>query len=189
MSRERGAMGPPASERRERGEGPPRLIDEPPRVPRLASWGCRADHDRSPRARCVDACADRTRPLFGYAMMLGGFGAPLFLFLAGVALVLSAGRSYARPAISRHRGGPFRSADRQVFGLAFLFRLQSLHSERRYSAMSLLKVDILNVMGPSIAGAALTGRAAQRKVFAFAVCGRRRRYFSPGADCPGHAAP
>jgi uncharacterized membrane protein len=31
--------------------------------------------------------ADRARPLFGYAMMLAGFGARLFLFLAGVAAV------------------------------------------------------------------------------------------------------
>ena len=44
-------------------------------------------------AHVLDAwthAADRTRPLFGYAMILGGFGAPLFLFLAGVAVVLSA---------------------------------------------------------------------------------------------------
>ena len=44
-------------------------------------------------AHVLDAwtqAADRTRPLFGYAMILGGFGAPLFLFLAGMAVVLSA---------------------------------------------------------------------------------------------------
>jgi uncharacterized membrane protein len=34
--------------------------------------------------------SDRAHPGFGYAMMLGGMGAPLFLFLAGVAVALSA---------------------------------------------------------------------------------------------------
>ncbi len=45
----------------------------------------------------------------------------------------------------------------QVFGLAFLFRLQSYILSGGYSAASLLKVDILNVMGPAIALAAITG--------------------------------
>jgi hypothetical protein len=43
-------------------------------------------------AHVLDAwtsAADRTRPVFGYAMILGGFGAPLFMFLAGVAVALS----------------------------------------------------------------------------------------------------
>ena len=63
--------------------------------------------------------------MFGYAMMLGGFGAPLFLFLAGVAVVLSA------ESKSRRTGdfaASWRAAENrgwQVFGLAFLFRLQS----------------------------------------------------------------
>ena len=101
---------------------------------------------------------DRTRPVFGYAMMLGGFGAPLFLFLAGVAVVLSA------ESKSRRTGdfeASWRAAEKrgwQVFGLAFLFRLQSYILSGGYSAASLLKVDILNVMGPAIALAAITGR-------------------------------
>ncbi len=33
---------------------------------------------------------DRTHPAYGYLMVLAGFGAPLFLFLAGVALSLPA---------------------------------------------------------------------------------------------------
>jgi len=101
---------------------------------------------------------ERARPVFGYAMILGGFGAPLFLFLAGVAVVLS--------AESKHRktGGfvaSWRAAETrgwQIFGLAFLFRLQSYILSGGYSAASLLKVDILNVMGPAIAFAAMTGR-------------------------------
>ena len=40
--------------------------------------------------------ADRPRPGFNDAMILGGFGAPLFLFLAGVSLVLSAESKYRK---------------------------------------------------------------------------------------------
>jgi uncharacterized membrane protein len=97
--------------------------------------------------------ADREATAFGYAMILGGFGAPLFLFLAGVAVALSAG-SKAR------RGGDPQVAARavmrrgwEIFALAFLFRLQALvlgGGELR----ALLKVDILNVMGLAIVGAA-----------------------------------
>ena len=101
--------------------------------------------------------ADRSHPGFGYAMILGGFGAPLFLFLAGVAVVLSAESKFRKT-------GDFSSAWRavqnrgwQVFGLAFLFRLQSYILSGGYSAISLLKVDILNVMGPAIAMAAIAG--------------------------------
>src|SRR6185436_10769570 len=34
---------------------------------------------------------ERTRPAFGWAMLIGGFGAPIFLFLAGISLALAAG--------------------------------------------------------------------------------------------------
>ena len=62
----------------------------------------------------------------------------------------------------------------QVFGLAFLFRLQSYILSGGYSALSLLKVDILNVMGPAIAMTAIAGgavktRRARAVVFAAAT--------------------
>jgi uncharacterized membrane protein len=109
------------------------------------------------------AVDDRARPGFGYAMVLGGFGAPLFLFLAGVAVVLSAGSRFQKTG---DFAASWRAAQRrgwQVFGLAFLFRLQSYILSGGYDAMSLLKVDILNVMGPAIAFTALTGGMARRK--------------------------
>ena len=106
---------------------------------------------------------DRTRPLFGYAMVLGGFGAPMFLFLAGIAIVLSAESKF-------RKSGNFAAAWRaaqwrgwQVFGLAFLFRLQSYILSGANDAIGLLKVDILNIMGPAIAVAATIGRLTQRK--------------------------
>ena len=90
---------------------------------------------------------------FGWSMILGGFGAPLFLFLAGVAVSLSAGSKARRSgdAAAASRAVVWRGL--QIFGLAFLFRVQALIVS--WGAWrSLLKVDILNIMGPSIMGAA-----------------------------------
>jgi uncharacterized membrane protein len=108
--------------------------------------------------------ADRSRPLFGYAMILGGFGAPLFLFLAGVAVVLSAESKLRKTGDFAAAWWAAQKRGWQVFGLAFLFRLQSYILTAGYSALSLLKVDILNVMGPAMALAALTGRMAKSKM-------------------------
>ena len=113
--------------------------------------------------------ADRTRPLFGYAMILGGFGAPLFLYLAGVSVVLSAESKMRR---SRDFAASWRAVQQrgwEIFGLAFLFRLQSYVLSGGPSLMSLLKVDILNIMGPAIALTALAGRAVHTKAARFAL--------------------
>ncbi len=108
--------------------------------------------------------SERTRPVFGYAMVLGGFGAPLFLFLAGIAVVLSAESKQRRTGAF---GPSWRTAEKrgwQIFGLAFLFRLQSYVLGGFQNAVSLLKVDILNIMGPAMALTAMAGRATGRKV-------------------------
>jgi uncharacterized membrane protein len=102
--------------------------------------------------------------LFGYAMILGGLGAPLFLFLAGVAVVLSAESKFRKTGDFAGSWWAVQKRGWQVFGLAFLFRLQSYILSGGYSALSLLKVDILNVMGPAIAMAAITGRTVRSKV-------------------------
>lgn len=97
---------------------------------------------------------DRGSTAYGWSMILGGMGAPLFLFLAGVSVALSA-------SAKAHRMNDDRAAVRlvvargiQIFALAFLFRLQSVIVSWG-SWQSMLKVDILNVMGPSIIAAAL----------------------------------
>ena len=105
--------------------------------------------------------ADRSRPFFGYAMVLGGMGAPLFLFLAGVALVLSAGSKFRKTGDSAAAWDAVRRRGWQVFGLAFLFRLQSYILGGGQNAPGLLKVDILNVMGPAIVMAAVVGRSVR----------------------------
>lgn len=112
---------------------------------------------------------DRETRAFAAAMLLGGFGAPLFLLLAGVAVPLSAASKLRRTGDPRaaSRGVVWRGL--QVFGLAFLFRVQAWILGWAPS-WTLLKVDILNIMGPSIAAAgALWGltRSARGRLLAF----------------------
>jgi uncharacterized membrane protein len=103
---------------------------------------------------------DRQTLAYVYAVILGGFGAPLFLFLAGVAVPLSAGVKFRRAGDVKAASRAVRRRGLEVFGLAFLFRAQAwiLGWSR---ARELLKVDILNIMGPSIAAAGWLWGAAQ----------------------------
>src|SRR5436190_5196347 len=115
--------------------------------------------------------ADRRTRAFGESLILGGFGAPLFLFLAGIAVAMSAGSKARRTGDSRAAVRAVQRRGLEIFLLAFLFRFQSFvlsHSP----AWALLKVDILNIMGPSIVLAAtLWGlfRSARARIAAFAV--------------------
>ena len=98
--------------------------------------------------------ADRTRGVYAWAIVVGGFGAPLFLFLAGVALALAAGSRLRRGLSDRVVAAHARRRGWQIFGLAFLFRLQSALISGGALPQALLKVDILNVMGVSMLVAA-----------------------------------
>jgi uncharacterized membrane protein len=113
--------------------------------------------------------ADRHTRAFGESLILGGFGAPLFLFLAGVAVSMSGG-SKAR------RIGDVAAAMHAVQkrGLAFLFRLWTWVLGPSATLRGLLKVDILNVMGLSIIGAAtiwgcIRGRWTRLAAFAIGM--------------------
>lgn len=99
--------------------------------------------------------ADRTSDAFGYARILGGFGAPLFLFLAGVAVPMSAASKVRKGADPRDAAAAVRRRGWQIFALALLFRLQAYVLSPGSPLWGLLKVDILNIMGPAIVGAAL----------------------------------
>jgi len=98
--------------------------------------------------------ADRDAAIFGYAMMVAGFGAPLFLFLAGLSVALSAGAKLRRGRPAREAARAVARRGVEIFALAFLFRLQSVVVSWG-SWASMLKVDILNIMGPCIVAAAL----------------------------------
>jgi uncharacterized membrane protein len=105
--------------------------------------------------------ADRHSYQFGWSMILGGFGAPLFLFLAGLSVALSASSKLRRfgDATAAYRAVVRRGLE--IFVLAFVFRVQAWVLGWG-SPATLLKVDILNIMGPSImAAAALWGLAAR----------------------------
>ena len=116
--------------------------------------------------------ADRAGDPFWYCMIVGGFAAPLFLFMAGVSVSLASGARERRgltawdAAASMIRRGGF------VWVLAILFRIQAWLLSPGSTIYGILKVDILNIMGPAISLAALiwgtTGRFGVR-IAAFAM--------------------
>jgi uncharacterized membrane protein len=97
--------------------------------------------------------SDRQTRQFTDAIVVGGFGAPLFLFLAGIAVPLSAGSKFRRTGDARAASRAVARRGLEVFGLAFVFRVQSWLLGR-YPAWFMFRVDILNIMGPSITAAA-----------------------------------
>jgi len=115
--------------------------------------------------------ADRKSRAFGESLILGGFGAPLFLLLAGMAVAMSAGSKARRTGDSRAAVRAVQRRGLEILLLAFVFRFQSFvlsHSP----AWAMLKVDILNIMGPSIILAAMLWgvfRTARARIIAFAV--------------------
>jgi uncharacterized membrane protein len=85
--------------------------------------------------------------------LLGGLAAPLFLFLAGAALVLSAERLL--DSVGNRRAAGIRIVRRglEIYVLAFLFRLQALIVTPGGPLVTFFRVDILNIMGPAMVAA------------------------------------
>jgi uncharacterized membrane protein len=98
--------------------------------------------------------ADRHLHWYRQSMVLGGFAAPLFLFVAGIGVAMSAQSKARRLGDERAAARMVRNRGLQIFALAFLFRLQSLILSNG-EAWTLLKVDILNILGLAITGCAL----------------------------------
>src|SRR5512136_1007424 len=121
------------------------------------------------------ALTDRATPLYKAANFVGGLAAPIFLFLAGVSVAMAAS-SRARKSGNREAAcWSVQKRGWQIFGLAFLFRLQSWILSPGATVKGIFKADILNIMGPSIAAAAwiwgrLTDRAARMTVFGALAC-------------------
>jgi uncharacterized membrane protein len=117
--------------------------------------------------------ADRGTRAFGQSLILGGFGAPLFLFLAGIGVVLSAGSKARRSGDPAAASRAVQKRGLQIFALALLFRVQSyVLGGFTAPAWTMLKVDILNIMGPAmIAAAALwaLGRNPRARLAIFAA--------------------
>jgi uncharacterized membrane protein len=111
-------------------------------------------------------------PLFRDLTVLGGFAAPLFLWLAGLAVVLSATRAAERTGSQRSALEAIVRRGLQIFLLAFLFRLQGFIITPGGPPISLFRVDILNVMGPAVVGAAgvwACAKTTARRVAGFAA--------------------
>ena len=98
---------------------------------------------------------DKRTVAFRDATILGGFAAPLFLWLAGVAAVLAADRAQARGGSRAAAVDAVCRRGLEIFILAFLFRLQAFVVSPGGHPVALFRVDILNVMGPALAVAAL----------------------------------
>jgi uncharacterized membrane protein len=110
------------------------------------------------------SAADRNRDAYHWITFVGGIGgAPVFLFLAGVAVVLGAGTRIRRGRSEAEAAALARRRGWQILGLAFLFRLQSWFISGG-PARTLLKVDILNIMGLSMVVAALFLGAGDRRL-------------------------
>jgi uncharacterized membrane protein len=116
--------------------------------------------------------SDRGGPVFYVRDVISGFGAPLFLLLAGTAIAYSAASRVRKGATDRAASRQVIARGWQIFAIAFLFRLQMYVTSLFYRWRSLLKVDILNVMGPSIAAAGWVwglARTARGKTLALCV--------------------
>lgn len=103
--------------------------------------------------------ADRHDSRFFATVFVNGLAAPLFMLLAGLALTMAAERR-ARQGSADEAGRAALRRGWQVFGLAFLFRLQS-QVLGWGPLVNLLKVDILNIMGLSMVLASVLWRTGR----------------------------
>ncbi|HEX4347504.1 MAG TPA: heparan-alpha-glucosaminide N-acetyltransferase domain-containing protein [Vicinamibacterales bacterium] len=116
--------------------------------------------------------SERGSHAFRYLTVLGGFAAPLFLWLAGLALVLSAERKAERTGSTRQAMSLVCRRGLEVFVLAFLFRIQAFIVSPGSPLITIFRVDILNVMGPAMAAAGVVWgatRGGKARAFAFST--------------------
>jgi uncharacterized membrane protein len=116
--------------------------------------------------------ADRGTIAFRDATVLGGFAAPLFLWLAGLAVVLAATRTAERTGSRRAAVDMLCRRGLEIFILGFLFRLQGFIITPGSHPVTLFRVDILNIMGPAIALAGIVwglARTTTTRVVWYAV--------------------
>ena len=93
------------------------------------------------------ADGERTGEVFKALAFLGGWAAPMFLFLAGVAIPLAANAQMARGASVGEVSWALQRRGWQVFLYAHLFRLQSWIINPYAVWHSIFKPDILNILG------------------------------------------
>ena len=99
---------------------------------------------------CADAWtlpSERNTLAFDVVRFFAGWAAPLFLFLAGVAVPLAGDARLARGVHRSAASWALQKRGWQVFLLAHLFRLQSFLLNPYGIWSSILKPDILNILG------------------------------------------
>jgi uncharacterized membrane protein len=109
-------------------------------------------------AHTVDSwtrASSRGSTAYGYAVMLAGFAAPLFLWLAGLSVSLAAAAGVRRGLSRAAAAENVVRRGLEIFILAFLFRLQAFILSPGAHPVTLFRVDILNIMGPAIVVTAL----------------------------------
>jgi uncharacterized membrane protein len=102
----------------------------------------------------VDDQAVRTLFKFKMLQFLAGWAAPLFLFLAGVSVALAAASHLRKGKTVAEASWAVQKRGWEILGVAYLFRLQSYMLSPGTVWQGMLKVDILNIMGIAMAGAA-----------------------------------
>jgi uncharacterized membrane protein len=101
------------------------------------------------------AASSREGLTYWYVQLIAGWGAPIFLFLAGVSVALASGSKARRGLDGFAASTSMQKRGLQIFGLALLFRVQAWLLSPGATLYGILKVDILNIMGPAIAASAL----------------------------------
>jgi uncharacterized membrane protein len=99
--------------------------------------------------------AERATAAFRNLTIVSGLAAPLFLWLAGVALVLAAERTAWRSGNRRTAWLSLVQRGLEIFILAFVFRVQAFLLSPGGWPISIFRVDVLNIMGPAIVAAGL----------------------------------
>jgi len=122
---------------------------------------------------------------FRLASLIGGWAAPLFLFLAGVAVPLAGLAKQRKTGLNRRSAAAsLEWRGWQVFALAHLFRFQSFVFDLTASWSSIFKPDILNILGLGLAATAFCwGRATspRRRVLYLLVPAAAIVLLTPGA--------
>jgi hypothetical protein len=109
-------------------------------------------------------------------------GTTLFLTLAGVAVALSAGSKLRRTGSPGAASAAVARRGLEIFVLAFVFRFQAWILGWSHSPSDLLKVDVLNILGPSIVLAAVlwrVGHTAAQRAWIFALAAALVAFLTP----------
>jgi uncharacterized membrane protein len=111
----------------------------------------------------IDAWTLQTgRDTWGFTAIIfaAGWAAPLFLLLAGVSVSLAGGARVARARSRAEASWELQKRGWQIFILAHVFRFQSFLLNPNGSWTSILKPDILNILGLGLVASAFCWRHA-----------------------------